>query len=107
MEAEFVEAGKVLIGGVKYPLVRRKEFGEGAQPIFDSHGVDEKGSRALSADLDEVGPCRVADSHGALCVDGERACSGGEGCDGVVDIVIGQFGNAFARDVERSDVYRV
>ena len=107
IEAEFAQARQILIGRVEDPHVRRQEFGEGAEAVFDADGVDEEGSRALSADLDDVRPSRVADAHGAFGVDGERAASGGQSGDGVVDVEVCQLGDPFAWDVERLYVYRI
>ena len=63
-----------------------------ASPRPDRSGqadrVDERGARALAAQLHQIGALAVAVAGGALGVDGDRAGAGGEGGDHLGERVV-------------------
>ncbi len=102
---------QVLGGRVQHPLDAGDGLTEPGQ-VGAGDGVDQRGARALTAQLHEIGALSVAVAGRALGVDGEGARAGGEGRDRLGEgLLVGDHGrNALSgleqRDRRRFDVVR-
>ncbi len=76
------------------PLIGPDRLGQRSQHLVghvpEREWVDQHRSAAFAANLDQVGPLRVAVARGALGVDGERSGAGRQCCDGRRQLSLGR-----------------